>query len=83
MKPGTYTVTLFQGELEAGTGTVNINAGQTSSITLTSILSKPSTIWSIGTSNKDRYLSVAFLCPFRADRNCRWNPSRASYSCRF
>ncbi|KAF9565698.1 polysaccharide lyase family 4 protein [Agrocybe pediades] len=49
IKPGTYTVTLFQGELEAGTGTVNVNAGQTSSITLTSILNKPSTIWSIGT----------------------------------
>ncbi|KAJ8691452.1 hypothetical protein PTI98_011021 [Pleurotus ostreatus] len=66
MKPGTYTVTLFQGELEAGTGSVSaevisgafrfqtkpqvsVSAGRTSSVTLTSSLSRPSTIWSIGT----------------------------------
>lgn len=48
MKPGTYTVTLYQGELEAGTGSVTISAGKTSSLTLTSNLSTPSTIWSIG-----------------------------------
>lgn len=48
MKPGTYTVTLYQGELEAGTGSVTISAGKTSSLTLTSSLSTPSTIWSIG-----------------------------------
>ncbi|KAL0960933.1 hypothetical protein HGRIS_005938 [Hohenbuehelia grisea] len=49
MKPGTYTVTLYQGELEAGTGSVGVTAGRTSTITLTSNLSRPSTIWSIGT----------------------------------
>ncbi|KAG5340202.1 putative rhamnogalacturonate lyase A [Termitomyces sp. T112] len=49
MKPGTYTVTLYQGELEAGTGSVTVSAGSTSSLTLTSTLSRPSTIWSIGT----------------------------------
>jgi rhamnogalacturonan endolyase len=49
MKPGTYTVTLYQGELEAGTGSVTVTAGSTSTITLTSNLSRPSTIWSIGT----------------------------------
>ncbi|KAF9454776.1 polysaccharide lyase family 4 protein [Macrolepiota fuliginosa MF-IS2] len=49
MKPGTYTVTLYQGELEAGTGSVTVSAGKTSSITLNSNLSRPSTIWSIGT----------------------------------
>ncbi|KAF4577083.1 polysaccharide lyase 4 family protein [Pleurotus pulmonarius] len=49
MKPGTYTVTLFQGELEAGTGSVSVSAGRTSSVTLTSSLNRPSTIWSIGT----------------------------------
>lgn len=65
MKPGTYTVTLFQGELEAGTGSVSaevisgafrfqtkpqvsVSAGRTSSVTLTSSVSRPSTIWSIG-----------------------------------
>lgn len=49
MKPGTYTVTLFQGELEAGSGSVTVTAGRTSSITLSSTLNRPSTIWSIGT----------------------------------
>ncbi|KAG6918336.1 hypothetical protein DXG01_015195 [Tephrocybe rancida] len=49
MKPGTYTATLYQGELEAGTGTVSVSAGSTSSLTLTSSLNKPTTIWSIGT----------------------------------
>ncbi|GLB38246.1 putative rhamnogalacturonan lyase B, N-terminal [Lyophyllum shimeji] len=49
MKPGTYTATLYQGELEAGTGSVTVRAGATSSLTLTSTFSRPSTIWSIGT----------------------------------
>ncbi|KAF9483429.1 polysaccharide lyase family 4 protein [Pholiota conissans] len=49
MKPGTYGVTLFQGEIAAGSGTVTVSAGKTSSVTLTTTLSKPSVIWSIGT----------------------------------
>ncbi|KAF8195412.1 polysaccharide lyase family 4 protein [Pholiota molesta] len=34
MKPGTYGVTLYQGEIAAGSGTVTVSAGTTSSITL-------------------------------------------------
>ncbi|KAJ7600965.1 Rhamnogalacturonase B, N-terminal-domain-containing protein [Mycena floridula] len=49
MKPGTYTVTLYQGELEAGTGSVTVSAGKTSTVNLSSNLSVPSTIWSLGT----------------------------------
>lgn len=49
MKPGTYTVTLFQGELEAGTGSVTVKAGSSASVTLKSSLNVPSTIWKIGT----------------------------------
>ncbi|RDB17961.1 putative rhamnogalacturonate lyase A [Hypsizygus marmoreus] len=49
MKPGTYTVTLYQGELEAGSGSVTVRAGATTSLTLTSNLSRPSVTWSIGT----------------------------------
>ncbi|KAG2010075.1 rhamnogalacturonase B [Coprinopsis cinerea AmutBmut pab1-1] len=49
MKPGTYDVTLFQGELEAGAGRVTVNAGQTTAINLSSNLSRPNVIWSIGT----------------------------------
>lgn len=48
MKPGTYVVTLFQGELEAGSGSITVAAGGTSSITLSSTLNRPNTIWSIG-----------------------------------
>ncbi|KAF7365358.1 Polysaccharide lyase family 4 protein [Mycena venus] len=43
------TVTLYQGELEAGTGSVTVTAGRTSTVTLTSSLSVPSVIWRIGT----------------------------------
>lgn len=52
MKPGTYAVTLFQGEIEAGNGTVLVTAGQTSSITLSSSLDTPAVIWAIGTDLK-------------------------------
>jgi rhamnogalacturonan endolyase len=50
MKPGTYTVTLYQGEIEAGTGSVTVSAGRTSSVNLSSNLSRPNTIWTIGKS---------------------------------
>ncbi|KAJ6584788.1 polysaccharide lyase family 4 protein [Mycena capillaripes] len=49
MKPGTYTVTLLQGELEAGTGSVAVSAGKTSTVSLSASLSVPSVIWRIGT----------------------------------
>jgi rhamnogalacturonan endolyase len=48
MKPGTYDVTLYQGELEAGSGRVTVSAGQTASISISVNLSRPNTIWSIG-----------------------------------
>ncbi|KAJ3480857.1 hypothetical protein NLI96_g8063 [Meripilus lineatus] len=50
MKPGTYTATLFEGELESGTASVSVSAGGTASLTLKASASRPSTIWSIGTS---------------------------------
>ncbi|KAH8104842.1 polysaccharide lyase family 4 protein [Cristinia sonorae] len=49
MKPGTYTATLFEGELESGTASVSVSAGGSASISLRSTVSRPSTIWSIGT----------------------------------
>ncbi|KAF8993461.1 polysaccharide lyase family 4 protein [Hymenopellis radicata] len=49
MKPGTYTATLYQGELAAGTGSVTVSEGGTASLALTSSLDTPDTIWSIGT----------------------------------
>ncbi|VDC05272.1 unnamed protein product [Peniophora sp. CBMAI 1063] len=49
MIPGTYTATLYQGELAVATGSVSVSAGGTASLTLKSSLSQPSTIWAIGT----------------------------------
>ncbi|KAJ7366715.1 polysaccharide lyase family 4 protein [Mycena albidolilacea] len=49
MKPGTYTVTLYQGELEAGTASVSVTAGRTSTVNIASSLSVPNAIWRIGT----------------------------------
>ncbi|KAJ7935501.1 polysaccharide lyase family 4 protein [Mycena leptocephala] len=49
MKPGTYTVTLYQGELEAGTGSVTVSAGRTTTMSIASTLSVPTVIWRIGT----------------------------------
>ncbi|KAF8645163.1 hypothetical protein AX16_007991 [Volvariella volvacea WC 439] len=48
MKPGTYTVSLYQGEIEIGTGSASVNAGSTTTVSLSSSISRPSTIWSIG-----------------------------------
>lgn len=48
MKPGTYDVTLFQGELEAGAGRVTVSVGQTATVNLSVNLSRPNVIWSIG-----------------------------------
>ncbi|KAF5331304.1 hypothetical protein D9758_015809 [Tetrapyrgos nigripes] len=49
MKPGTYDVTLYQGELEAGSSSVTISEGNTAKVDLKADLDKPDTIWSIGT----------------------------------
>ncbi|KAI0081584.1 hypothetical protein K474DRAFT_1587374 [Panus rudis PR-1116 ss-1] len=52
MKPGTYTVTLYEGELESGTTSVSVSAGQTVTLSpLTPTASRPSTIWSIGVAD--------------------------------
>lgn len=51
MKPGTYTVTLFKGELEVGTGSASVSAGGTTTVNLSSNESIPNAIWSIGNSD--------------------------------
>jgi rhamnogalacturonan endolyase len=49
MKPGTYTQTLYQGELEVATRSVTVNAGGTSTgQDITSTRANPATIWRIG-----------------------------------
>jgi rhamnogalacturonan endolyase len=49
MKPGTYTQTLFQGELAVATRTVTVTAGSTlTGQNITSTFANPATLWKIG-----------------------------------
>ncbi|KAF7315981.1 Polysaccharide lyase family 4 protein [Mycena indigotica] len=48
MKPGTYTMTLYEVELAVGTTSVTVSAGGTVTTNIASSLKLPTTIWSIG-----------------------------------
>ena len=48
MKPGSYTATLYKGELEVATSPVTVNAGATTPLNLVSSETAPSTIFRIG-----------------------------------
>ncbi len=48
MKPGTYDVTLYQGELEVATDSVTVTAGMTTNLALASAEPHPSVIFRIG-----------------------------------
>jgi rhamnogalacturonan endolyase len=48
VKPGTYTATLYKGELQVATGSVTVTAGTTTPLNLTSAEPKPSVIFRIG-----------------------------------
>ena len=48
MKPGTYTATLYKGELEVATSPVIVTAGSTTTLNLASSEPTPSTIFRIG-----------------------------------
>jgi autotransporter-associated beta strand protein len=48
MKPGTYTATLYKGELEVATDSVTVSAGATTTLNLTSTEAMPATIFRIG-----------------------------------
>lgn len=49
MKPGTYTATLYQGELAVAIGSAIVTAGSNATLNLSSTFSHPTTIWKIGT----------------------------------
>lgn len=49
MKPGSYTATLYQGELGVATANVSVTAGGNATLNISSALSHPTTIWKIGT----------------------------------
>jgi rhamnogalacturonan endolyase len=48
MKPGTYTATLYKGELGVATNSVTVTAGATTTLNLTSTEATPSVIFRIG-----------------------------------
>ncbi|CAE6499858.1 unnamed protein product [Rhizoctonia solani] len=48
VKPGTYTATLFKKELEVGTATVTVSAGNTATLNMRSTENVKSTLWQIG-----------------------------------
>ncbi|KAF7296020.1 Polysaccharide lyase family 4 protein [Mycena kentingensis (nom. inval.)] len=48
MKPGTYTMTLYEVELAVGRTTVTVSAGATGTTNIASTLSNPTVIWRLG-----------------------------------
>ncbi|KAJ6514627.1 polysaccharide lyase family 4 protein [Mycena vulgaris] len=48
MKPGTYTMTLYEVELAVGSTSVTVSAGGNTAANVASSLSLPTTIWTIG-----------------------------------
>jgi hypothetical protein len=48
MKPGTYTVFLYKGELEVATNSVTVSAGQTNTLNLASSETSPNYVFKIG-----------------------------------
>ncbi|KAJ6261521.1 rhamnogalacturonate lyase [Drechslerella dactyloides] len=48
MKPGTYTMKLYKGELEVASTSVTVSAGGTTSKSISSTESSPSVVWRVG-----------------------------------
>jgi rhamnogalacturonan endolyase len=78
MKPGTYTATLYQGELGVATASVNVTSGGNATLNLSSALSHPTTIWKIGTWDgcPKEFLNgnnISQMHP-QDNRNSSWGP---------
>jgi rhamnogalacturonan endolyase len=78
MRPGTYTATLYQGELGVATGTASVTAGGNTTLNLTSALAHPTTIWKIGTwdGTPNEFLNGQTLISRHPSdsRNPSWGP---------
>lgn len=75
MKPGTYTMKLYQTELEVASQSVTINAGSTTTSNIASTLKAPTErIWTIGTCDGQ---PTGFL---NADKQSRMHPSDSRMS---
>ncbi|KAK4497517.1 hypothetical protein PRZ48_011968 [Zasmidium cellare] len=75
MKPGTYTMKLYQIELEVASQSVDVTAGSTTSSDIASTLAAPTTsLWTIGTCDGQ---PTGFL---NADKQLRMHPSDSRMS---
>jgi rhamnogalacturonan endolyase len=84
MKAGTYTMTLFSGELEVATSTVTVSAGTTVNKSISSTFSFPSYIWRLGTwdGKPSEFMNAAnCLVMHPSDhRQSSWGPKTVSSS---
>lgn len=75
MKPGTYTMKLYQTELEVASQSVEVSAGSTTTSDIASTLEAPATsLWTIGSCDGQ---PTGFL---NADKQLRMHPSDARMS---
>ena len=78
IKPGTYTATLYQGELGVATASVNVTSGGNATLNLASALSHPTTIWKVGTwdGSPKEFLNGNNISQMHPQdvRNSSWGP---------
>jgi rhamnogalacturonan endolyase len=78
MKPGTYTMTLFKGELAVATSSVSVTAGGTTNKSISSTFSFPATIWRFGTwdGKPSEFMNAANVLVMHPSdsRNAAWGP---------
>ena len=78
MKPGTYTATLYQGELGVATSSATVTSGGNATLNLTSALSHPTTLWKIGTwdGSPKEFLNGNNISQMHPQdvRNASWGP---------
>ena len=78
MKPGSYTATLYQGELSVRTTSVSVSSGGNTTLNLASSLSHPATIWKIGTwdGSPKEFLNGNNISQMHPQdvRNSSWGP---------
>jgi rhamnogalacturonan endolyase len=78
MKPGTYTATLYQGELGVATASVSVTSGGNATLNLASALSHPTTIWKVGTwdGSPKEFLNGGNISQMHPQdvRNSSWGP---------
>src|SRR5207302_1756657 len=78
MKPGTYTMSMYQGELVAATSSVTVTSGGDVAKNIASTLSHPTTLWKIGTwdGSPKEFLNGNNISQMHPQdvRNANWGP---------